>query len=141
MTIIYVAVSKETQRWAADVGITKHVYKLGLADGDSKIAAERAIAALNQANHAGAADWKLVKFQPVEGLDEETAHARLSKRARMADPGYYPHLKGARGIFRIKPADVEAQMLVRRAMDDPDAKPAKSKIVDIAEYLIHNALR
>jgi hypothetical protein len=141
MTIIYVAVSKETQRWASDVGMTKHVYKLGLADGDSKIAAEQAIAALNQANHAGAGDWKLIKFQPVEGVDEDTAYARLAKRARMADPGYYPHLKGARGIFKIKPADVEAQMLVRRAMDDPDAKPAKSKIVDIAEYLIHNALR
>ena len=32
-------------------------------------------------------------------------------------------------------------MLVRRAMDDPDAKPAKSKIVDVADYLIRNALR
>ena len=93
MTIIYVAVSKETQRWGADVGLTKHIYKLGFAEGESKIAAEQAIAALNQENHAGAADWKLIKFQPVEGVDETTAYDRLGKRERMADPGYYPHLK------------------------------------------------
>ena len=141
MTIIFVASSKQTQGWAADVGLTKHVYKLGFAEGDSKIAAERAVAALNQENHAGADDWKLVKFQPIEGVTEDAALERLSKRARMADPGYYPHLKGARGIFKVKPADVEAQMLVRRAMDDPDAKPAKSKVVDIADFLIRNALR
>jgi hypothetical protein len=141
VTIIYVAVSKETQRWGADVGLTKHIYKLGFAAGESKIAAEQAIAALNQENHAGAADWKLIKFQPVEGVDETTAYERLAKRERMADPGYYPHLKGARGIFKLKPGNVEAQMLVRRAMDDPDAKPAKSKIVDVADYLIRNALR
>lgn len=141
MTIIYVAVSKETQRWASDVGITKHVYKLGFAEGTDKKAAEAAIAALNAANHAGAADWKLIKFQPVDSADEDAAYQRLAKRARMADPGYYPHLKGARGIFKIKPTDVESQLLVRRAMDDPDAKPTKSKAGDVAEYLIHNALR
>ncbi|HEX7006958.1 MAG TPA: hypothetical protein VF274_07465 [Alphaproteobacteria bacterium] len=141
MTVIYVAASKETQRWAADVGLTKHVYKVGFAPGDSKIAAEQAVAALNQENHAGAADWKLVKFQPVEGVDEAAAYERLAKRERMADPDYYPRLKGARGIFKVKPANVEAQMLVRRAMNDPDAKPAKSKVADIADYLIRNALR
>ncbi|HVO16152.1 MAG TPA: hypothetical protein VMV26_13110 [Alphaproteobacteria bacterium] len=140
MTIIYVAVSKETQRWASDVGLTKHVYKLGFAEGADKKAAEAAIAALNASNHAGAADWKLIKFQPVESVDEDAAYQRLAKRARMADPGYYPHLKGARGVFKIKPADVEAQMLVRRAMNDPDAKPAKSKALDVAEFLIRNAL-
>ena len=140
MTIIYVAVSKETQRWASDVGLTKHVYKLGFAEGEGKIAAAQAIAALNQENHAGASDWKLIKFQPVEGVDEDAAYQRLAKRERMADPGYYPHLKGARGIFKIKPNNVEAQMLVRRALDDPDAKPAKSKAIDIADYLIRNAL-
>ncbi|MGE5147625.1 MAG: hypothetical protein ACM3N5_12810, partial [Candidatus Eiseniibacteriota bacterium] len=86
------------------------------------------------------ADWKLIKFQPVEGVDEDSAYQRLAKRERMADPGYYPHLKGARGIFKVKPNNVEAQMLVRRALDEPDAKPAKSKVGDIADYLIRNAL-
>jgi hypothetical protein len=141
MSLIYVAASKETARWASDVGLTKHVYKLGLAEGEGKIAAEQAIAALNQEGHAGASDWKLIKFQPVEGVTEDAALERLAKRERMADPGYYPHLRGARGIFKVKPGNVEAQMLVRRAMDDPDAKPAKSKIADIADYLIRNALR
>ena len=140
MTIIYVAVSKETQRWASDVGLTKHVYKLGFAEGEGKIAAAQAIAALNRESHAGAADWKLIKFQPVEGVEEDAAYQRLAKRERMADPGYYPHLKGARGIFKLKPNNVEAQMLVRRALDDPDAKPAKSKAIDVADYLIRNAL-
>ena len=36
MTTVYVARSAKLQKWASDVGLSKHVYKLGCTDGDLK---------------------------------------------------------------------------------------------------------
>jgi len=35
MMVLYIATSKNLAGWAADVGLTKHVYKLGVAEGAS----------------------------------------------------------------------------------------------------------
>lgn len=35
MAVVYIATSKNLAGWAADVGLTKHVYKLGVAEGSA----------------------------------------------------------------------------------------------------------
>ena len=49
MPTIYVAASKELGKWGADVGVSKHVYKLGLTEGS----AEEAVAAYRKQLPAG----------------------------------------------------------------------------------------
>jgi hypothetical protein len=66
MTILFVAASKNLASWAADVGLTKHVYKVGVAE----TAAEDAVTALNEEAYAGESDWRLLKQQEVGALDE-----------------------------------------------------------------------
>ncbi len=48
MTIIYVAKSQSLAKWGADVGFTKHLYKMGVAEGT----AEAALKALNKGRYA-----------------------------------------------------------------------------------------
>src|SRR5215471_14601704 len=108
MPSIYVARSVKAGKWASDVGLGKHIYKLGVTDGDPK--AEAA------AGWAGETDWSIVKAEPVEGLDEDEAIDRLAAKERMIDPNFYPRLKGARGVFRINPATVENHIVVSRAL-------------------------
>ena len=93
MPQLYVAASKELGKWGADVGISKHLYKLGIVEGG----AEEAVAALNQSAHAGQSDWKLIKKQTVEGLTEETALERVQRKEKLVDPNYYPRIRGASG--------------------------------------------
>jgi len=82
MPQLYVAASKELGKWGADVGISKHLYKLGIAEES----AEDAVDALNESRHAGQADWKLVKKQTVDALSEETALERVQRREKLVDP-------------------------------------------------------
>jgi len=134
MSSIYVARSVKTGKWASDVGLGKHVYKVGVTDSDPKQAAA--------AGWAGESDWSIVKSETVEGLAEDDAIARLAAKERMIDPNLYPKLKGARGIFRINPVKVENHIVVTRALaGDSDLKTLKLKPVDFAGYLIHNAKR
>jgi hypothetical protein len=137
MAVIYVARSERLAEWGAEVGLTKHIYKVGLAD-DS---AESTLKALNDAAHAGETDWKLVKKQAVDGVDETTAIERLSRKEKMVDPAFYPRIKGAPGIFKVKVPNVENFWLVRRALDGLETKTFKVKPADIAGYLIENALK
>lgn len=137
MTTIYVAASKGLAEWGAAVGLTKFVFKVGLAEGDAKAAVE----ALNAARHAGHEDWKLLKHADAGATDEATALARLTQRERPVDPAHYPQIKGAPGIFKVKPANVERQMTVERALAGDLDKMEKLKPVDIAAYLINNALK
>ena len=133
MPSIYVARSVKAGKWASDVGLGKHVYKLGIAD-DPKAAAA--------AGWAGESDWAIVKSELVEGLTEDKAIERLAAKERMIDPNLYPKLKGARGVFRITPAKVENHIVVTRALaGESDLKALSLKPADFATYLIHNAKR
>lgn len=133
MPSIYVARSVKTGKWASDVGLGKHVYKLGVGD-DPKAA--------SAAGWAGETDWSIVKTEPVEGLTEDEAIDRLATKERMIDPNLYPKLKGARGVFRINPVKVENHIVVSRALaGESELKALKLKPADFAAYLIHNAKR
>lgn len=135
MTTIYVAKSRSLQAWGADVGLTKHLYKVGVAED----AADAAIDALNEADHGGRSDWRLVKKREVDGIDEEDAIGRLAQRETMVDPAYYPKIKGARGVFKVNVAGLEQHLLVQKALAGEATKVKKVNQADIADHLIRNA--
>lgn len=137
MTIVYVATSKALSEWSHDVGLTKHVYKVGIADDGTDDVAKL----LNDEAFAGHADWRLLSQQTVEELDDETVVQRLSQRERMVDPNLYPKIRGARGIFKVKPGNVANHLLVKRALAGEEQKVDKIKTADIADYLLQNALK
>jgi hypothetical protein len=134
MPILYVARSARLGRWASDVGLGKHTFKIGVADEDPK--------ALANAGWCGESDWKLVRGEEVEGLSEAEAIERLGKREPVIDPTLYPKLKGAAGVFRVSANRVENHIIVSRALaGDSDRLDLKLKPADFAAYLIHNAKR
>lgn len=134
MATIYVARSSKLSKWAFDVGLSKHVFKLGLTDEDPK--------ALAAAGWAGETDWQLVKKQSVEGLTEAEAIERVSRKEKLIDPNLYPKLRGAVGVFKVLPAHVENHILVSRALaGEAERIELKLKPVDFADYLIGNAVR
>jgi hypothetical protein len=134
MPVLYVARSAKLARWASDVGLGKHVYKLGISDDDPK--------ALAAAGWAGEADWKIVRKDEVEGLSEAETLGRVGKKERMIDPNIYPKLKGAAGVYRVSAQHVENHILVSRALAGAsDRLDLKLKPADFAAYLVHNALR
>ncbi len=134
MPILYVARSAKLGRWASDVGLGKHTYKVGVADQDPK--------ALAAAGWAGETDWKIVRREEVEGLSEADALERLARKEPMIDPNLYPKLKGAAGVFRVAATRVENHIIVSRALaGDSDRLDLKLKPADFAAYLIHNARR
>jgi hypothetical protein len=134
MSVIYVARSAKFGKWASDVGLSKHVFKVGVSDGDPKPLIEQ--------GWGGETDWALVKQQEVEGLTEEDVIARLARKAKQVDPVYYPRLRGAAGVFKVLPEHVENHILVGRVMQNLSERiELKLKPVDFADYLIHNALR
>jgi hypothetical protein len=134
MGFIYVARSAKLARWASDVGLGRHVYKVGVAEADPKT--------LAAAGWAGESDWTIVRKRPVEDLSEEEALARLALKEKIVDPNLYPKLKGTVGVFRLTAPRVENHLLVTRALagEDRGAAPIKPKHGDFADYLIHNAL-
>jgi hypothetical protein len=136
MPVVYVAKSKGLEKWGADHGLTKHVYKLGVAADTGEAAVER----LNAEAVGGHTDWKLVTEKEVEDADEAVVLARLGKKTKAVDPAYYPGLKGARGVFKIKPVDIERSVLVGQAVAGEEMKPVKINAASIADYLIKNAL-
>jgi hypothetical protein len=134
MPVLFVARSVKLGRWGSDVGLGKHVYKVGVADGDPKM--------LAATGWAGESDWKIVRTRDVEGVSEDEALQRLARKERMIDPNLYPKLKGAAGVFRLRAEQVENHILVSRALaGDSDRVDLKLKPADFADYLIHNALR
>lgn len=137
MATVYVARSQGLSKWGGEVGLTKHVFKVGLAE-DS---AEAAIKALNAAAHAGQSDWKLIAKEPADGADEAEVIAHVAAKEKMVDPLYYPRLGGARGIFKVKIENAEAHMLMKRAMEGAESLAAKLTPADIGAYLIKSALR
>jgi len=135
MMVLYIATSRNLAGWAADVGLTKHVYKLGVAEGS----AADAVKALNDDALAGESDWRLLKQQEVEDMEEAAAVERLAKKEKMIDPSYYPKIRGAVGIFKVKIGNVANHLLVNRALAGDEQKLDKVKTADIAAYLIQNA--
>jgi hypothetical protein len=138
MSMLYVARSPTVQEWGSDVGLTEHLYKVGVAD-DS---AEAAVEALNQAAYAGATDWQLVKAAPTD-KNEAAVTEKLSRKEKLVEPNFYPKIQGASGILKVKLANVQNRLLVQQMMSGDDEKKASSKKPkppDIAEYLIQDAL-
>ena len=134
MAVLFVARSAKLGRWASDVGLGKHVYKVGVTEDDPK--------ALAAAGWAGETDWKIVRGEEVAGLSEEEAIGRLARKERMIDPNLYPKLKGATGVFRLSAVQVENHIIVSRALAGAsDRADLKLKPADFAAYLIHNATR
>ncbi len=137
MPTIYVAKSETLEEWGSDVGLTKHVYKVGVADDD----ADAAVQALIAAKAGGHVDWKLVKELAVEGLDEATALQRIGAKERLADPAYYPGLKGLKGAVKVKPANVENALYLAQTMAGQQLKAVKVNAAAIADYLIKLAAK
>ena len=134
MGVIYVARSAKFGKWASDVGLSKHVFKVGVADEDPKPIVEK--------GWGGESDWALVKKRDADGLGEAEIIARLARKEKMIDPNYYPRLRGATGIFKVMPEHVENHILVSRVMaGNSERIELKLKPADFADYLIHNALR
>ena len=137
MVIIYVTRSQSLAKWGTDVGFTKHLYKVGVAEDT----AEAALKALNKGRYAGEADWRLVTKQKTEIADESAMLERLGRKERVVDPDLYPKLRGARGIFKVKLANVENHLLVKKTLEGSYEKTVKVKPTDIGAYLILNALK
>ena len=135
MGTIYVARSLKLSKWASDVGLSKHVYKLGVTD-------EKVKPLLEAARWAGEDDWALVRQDDAGGLSEEEVLTRIGRKEKAVDPRYYPRIKDAVGIFKVDPVHVESHLIVGRALDGTAERVAiKLKPADFASYLIHNALR
>jgi hypothetical protein len=135
MATIYVATSKGLANWGSDVGLTKYIYKVGLTTES----ADAAIRALNDAGYAGQTDWKLAKKMDVAEIDEAAILARVAAKEKAVDPAYYPRIKNTTGIFKLRIANVESQLLVQQALKGEDPHLVKVKSADIALYLLNLA--
>lgn len=132
MAVIYVARSATLAKWASDVGLSKHVYKVGVA--------EEPVKDLIAQGWAGTTDWILVKKEPAEGLDEAAVIERLARRETLIDPRYYPRIKDTPGLFKVDVHHVESHIIVGRALEGGAERAAlKLKPADFASYLIRNA--
>ena len=134
MGAIYVARSAKLGEWASEVGLSKHIYKVGYS--------EEPVKPLVAAGWASETDWLLVKQQEAPGLNEEELLARLARKEKTIDPKYYPRIRGTPGLFKVDPTHVESHILVSRALaGEAERAPLRLKPADFAAYLIHNALR
>ncbi|HUB94420.1 MAG TPA: hypothetical protein VL993_00795 [Stellaceae bacterium] len=134
MATIFVARSASLGKWASDVGLGKHIYKVGVTDEPVK--------PLVAAGWAGETDWQLVKSQPVDGASEAAVFEQLARKVKVVDPKYYPRIKNTSGLYKVDPVNVENHILVTRVLaDTTDPATVKLKPADFAVYLIHNALR
>jgi hypothetical protein len=134
MAVIFVARSAAFSKWASDVGLSKNVFKIGIADEPIKdLIAE---------GWAGATDWTLVKKEDAGELTEGAMLERLARRETPIDPKYYPRIRDTPGLFKVNPVHVESHIIVGRALEGGAERIAiKLKPADFATYLIHNAKR
>jgi hypothetical protein len=134
MGAIYVARSVKLGKWGSDVGLSKHVYKLGSSEDDLK--------ALVESGWAGEDDWALLKQEPSADLSEDEIIARVARKERLIDPKYYPRIRDTTGLFKVDPAHVENHILVSRALaGEAERVELKLKPVDFAAYLLEMARR
>lgn len=133
MAVVYVARSAKLSQWGSDVGLSKHLFKLGCAEEDPAPAVA--------AGWAGETDWTLLRKRAAEGVDEAALIARVAAREKMVDPNLYPKLRGTTGIFKVIPARVENHILVARALaSEAQLVAIKLKPADFADYLLKSAL-
>ncbi|MSP80925.1 MAG: hypothetical protein EXR02_07690 [Rhodospirillales bacterium] len=137
MAVLYVARSKGLSEWTDDVGLTKHVFKVGVGPASG----EGAVKALNDRRAAGRDDWTLLQEKDAGDMTEEQALARLAVREKAVDPKHYPPLKDEPGMFKIKPSSVENHIIVKRALANEESLTVKVTNAEIAAYLIDSALR
>jgi len=134
MGAIYVARSAKLGKWASDVGLSKHIYKLGYTDESVKELIAR--------GWAGEDDWQLVKAVETANADEAQLNERVAKREKQLDPKYYPRIRDTAGLFKVDPSHVENHMLVARALaGEAERLEVKLKPTDFAAYLIEIAQR
>lgn len=74
-----------------------------------------AIKALHDEGFAGENDWRLLKQQEAHGLEEAGAVERLARKEKMIDPNYYPKIRGAVGIFKVKIGKAANHLPIERA--------------------------
>lgn len=135
MATFYVASSKGLANWGSDHGLTKHLFKVGVTEGR----AEDAVADLNATSHAGHSDWKLAKKVENLAADEATVMARIAAKEKLVDPGYYPGIRKATGIVKVRLANVESQLLVQQTLKGEELQVVKVKTADIHAYLANLA--
>jgi hypothetical protein len=134
MGAIYVAHSTKLGKWAFDVGLSKHIYKIGYTEEPVKELVAR--------GWAGEDDWQLVKAAEAEGLDEARMIERAARREKPVDPKYYPRIRDTTGLFKVDPAHVENHQLVARALaGEAERVVVKLRPADFAAYLIEIAQR
>ena len=134
MGAIYVARSAKLGKWASDVGLSKHIYKLGYTDESVKELIAR--------GWAGEDDWQLVKAVETANADEAQLNERVAKREKQLDPKYYPRIRDTAGLFKVDPSHVENHMLVARALaGEAERLEVKLKPTDFAAYMIEIAQR
>ena len=134
MATIFVATSKSLQAWGSDVGLTKYLFKVGV----SEETAEDAVARMNADRHGGRDDWTLLKAEATEKAQAE-ALARIANKETAVDPLYYPQIKGAGGIFKVKPTNAENHFFIESALAGRERKATRVSPTEIATYLIRNA--
>lgn len=136
MPNVYIAMSETMQAWGNDAGISKHLYKIGVADESP----EEAVQALNEAGYGGQSDWILVANRAEETVDETALLARVGERMKLIDPLYYPKIKGAKDIVRVDQRKVEAHIVIKRTMEGRDSKVPKLKPKDMGGFILDGAL-
>ena len=135
MATLYVASSKGLAKWGSDHGLTKYLYKVGVTDEDPAAAIER----FNAEQHAGQNDWKLAKKVANVDAEEASIFARIAAHEKLVDPDYYPGIRKAPGIVKVKLANVESRLLLQQTLKGEDPHLVKVKNVDIIDYLAHLA--
>lgn len=135
MSTVFVAYSIKLGKWASDVGLSKHVYKIGVTDDDPKL--------LLTEGWAGENDWTIAAKRDVEEAPDEAAiNNRLARTLKPVDPMFYPRLKGLPGVFKVTPAQVENHIIVTRALAGGETSAdLKLKPGDFGAYMIHCAVR
>jgi len=131
---IYVARSKTLSQWGYDVGLSKHIYKVGYS--------ETPVKDLVAQGWTGDKDWVLIKKQDdVVGTSEDEIIGRIAMKVKPIDPRLYPRIRDTPGIFKVAPGQVENHLLITRALaGQPEIRDIKIKHPDIADYLIANGL-
>jgi len=132
MPFLFVAKSKALAEWGADVGLGKSLFRLGYSEEDPANL-------IKAANWGGMSDWALIKKEEVPEGEEETFVTALERKEKLVDPNFYPKLRGLRGIFKVKPENVENHLMLARALEGFNEITIKLKPLDIATYLIANA--